>query len=184
MDRLLCDHAISGYHGEVQVLVNRGMAYHEAHAYLRDHKPELMGAIQRYSEAAMANARQAEATPGERRGRQALKDFRAEVEALCNRGVKYHEAVRQVNETRPDLVAALKNSGSAAGGDDQRSDENKAMDAFFEKVKATKAKHGAAMTWGQAWLLAVEEHRGEYEAAGKPETESALSNFGHQAWER
>lgn len=113
VDKLLCEHAIAGYHGEVAALMNRGLSPHEAHAYLRDHKPELMGAIQRYSEAAMANARQAEATPGERRGRQALKDFRAEVEALCNRGVKYPDAVRQVNETRGDLVEAMQNRRAA-----------------------------------------------------------------------
>lgn len=113
VDKLLCDHAIADYHGEVQALTNRGLSPHEAHAYLRDHKPELMGAIRRYSEEALANARQAGATPGERRGWQALSAFRSEVQALCNRGVKYHEAVRRVNETRRDLVEAMQNRRTA-----------------------------------------------------------------------
>jgi len=171
VDKLLCDHAIATYHGEVQALVNRGLQPHEAHEYLRDHQPELQASIRRYSEAASEAAMTNSGHHAT--GREALNAYREAVEALCNRGVNYSEAHRQVQAARPEWVEAMRNADPGA-------DAKRAIAEFMKLVRSIKEKRGAAITWGEAWRTAVTEHPREYEACGKPKAESMLSGHGLQ----
>jgi len=124
VDALLRESCIQDYHRRVQeVMTNRGVSYHEAHALVQRENPGLMPQIQRYSKAATHAERLANragaahgAARGDIAGREAVNAYREAVEALCNRGVNYSEAHRQVQAARPELLEAM----SACGGRDRR----------------------------------------------------------------